>query len=240
MSTTKSILIIDDELFLRASLAAILKRAGYSTQEAGDSQAALQKLSGRRFDLVFLDLQMPDRDGLDLLPEILSLAPGVPVMILTANSTSEKAIKARRLGACEILVKPVDPCQIINRVCDLLKENGPAIAQKPARFIELGPFSLDLELRHVCLNNQVVPLPNCTFDYLAALLRHAPDPVSFEALVEETQGCKLDKIAAQDLARLHIFQLRQALEENPLQPVYVLSVPGIGYRLALSGSSPLR
>jgi DNA-binding response OmpR family regulator len=240
MATTKTILIIDDELFLRATLAAILRRAGYSAQEVGDSQAALQMLSGRRFDLVFLDLQMPDRDGLDLLPEILNIAPGMPVLILTANSTSEKALEARRLGACEILLKPVDPCQIISRVSDLLKENGPAIVQKPARFIEMGPFSLALELRQVCLNDQVVPLPNCAFDYLSALLRHAPDPVSFEALVEEAQGCKLDKIAAQDLARLHIFQLRQALEENPLQPVYILSVPGTGYRLVSPGSLPLR
>jgi two-component system KDP operon response regulator KdpE len=232
----KTILIIDDEFFLRATLAAILRRAGYSTQEAGNAQTALQMLSGRRFDLVFLDLQMPERDGLDLMPEILSLAPGVPVLILTANSTSEKTLKAQRLGACDILLKPVDPCQIISRVSDLLKENGPAVTQTPARFIEIGPYSLDLELRQVCLNDQVVPLPNCTFAYLASLLRHAPDPASFEALVEEAQGCKLDKIAAQDLARLHIFQLRQALEEDPLQPVYILSVPGIGYRLVLPGS----
>jgi len=124
----KNILIIDDEVFLRATLAAILRRAGYFTQEVGDAQAALQMLSGRHFDLVFLDLQMPERDGLDLLPEIISLAPIAPVLILTADSTSDKALKAQRLGAYEILVKPVDPCQIINRVCKILKQNDPAVA----------------------------------------------------------------------------------------------------------------
>ncbi len=234
-STSNTILIIDDEPFLRSTLGVILRRVGYATQEAADAQEALQLLSARAFDLVFLDLQMPDRDGLDLLPEIIQVAPGVPVLILTANGSLEKAVEALRLGARDYLLKPVDPGQIITRVDDILKETSKTSTNGSSGLvIELGPYTLDLQRRQVLVKEQALPLTPCTFDYLAVLARHAPEAVSYENLVKEAQGYKLDKIEAQDLARWRIYRLRKTLEADPRDPVYILSVPGFGFRLAIN------
>ncbi len=237
MSTSNAILIIDDEPFLRSTLAVILKRVGYATQEAGDAHEALQVLSARRIDLVFLDLQIPDRDGLDLLPEIVRNYPDVPVLILTANGSLEKAVEALRLGARDYLLKPVEPGEIITRVDDILKAKSKSVVQEsPGQLIELGPFTLDLKLRQVRLEDHAVPLDCCTFEYLAVLVRHGPEPVSYENLVNEAQGYRLDKVEAQDLARWRIYRLRKILEADPREPEYVLSVPGFGYRLVFRGS----
>jgi two-component system KDP operon response regulator KdpE len=207
---------------------------GYTTGEAADADEALQILAARRFDLVFLDLQMPDRDGLELLPDILRLCPGIPVLILTANSSIEKAVEALRLGARDFLLKPVEPGEIITRVDDILKGKiKPDPEDDPDPVIELGPYRLDLERHQIHLEDKAVALPFCTFEYLAVLARHAPKPVSYEDLVKEAQGYTLDKIAAQDLARWRIYGLRKILEPDPRDPVYILSVPGFGYQLTI-------
>lgn len=210
----------------------ILRRVGYTTQEAGDAHEALQVLTSRHFDLVFLDLQMPDRDGLDLLPEIAQLAPDTPVLILTANGSVEKAIEALRLGARDYLLKPIEPGQIITRVDDILKKRSETDPEgKGMQVIKVGQYVLDMEHHQVSLEDQAVQLPACSFEYLAALARHAPEPISYQDLVKEAQGYKLDKIEAQDLARWRIYHLRKVLEGDPSDPVYIRSVPGFGYRL---------
>lgn len=274
MCSSNSILIIDDESFLRYTLATILTRVGYQSSEASTAREGLQLLENQKFDLIFLDLQMPDRSGLEILPEIRQKYPNTPVLILTANGSLEKAIEALKLGARDYLLKPIDPGEIITRVDDLFKEeqqvneqgeiadqgwvalarpaNRKFITPKetrlnkvqapaqipehadtynPARYLCQGPFRLDLQSHEVSLEGKTIHLPTCTFEYLVILLRHSPNVVPFEALVYEAQGYQLTKTEAQDLARWRIHRLRKALELDPQEPRYLLSVPGVGYRL---------
>jgi len=120
MSSNCTILIIDDEPFLRSTLGMILQRVGYSCEEAGDFAEALRKASMRKYRLIFLDLQLPDGSGIDFLPELRKLQPQIPVVVLTANGSLEKAIGALRNGAYDYLLKPIDPGQIITHVDDIL------------------------------------------------------------------------------------------------------------------------
>ncbi len=122
MSTDATILIIDDELNLRTTLSAILKRGGYRVSTAEGAQEALQILKASHFDLVFLDLRMPGMDGLQLLPEILHFYPEMPVLILTANASLDTAIQTLSMGAYGYLLKPLDPEQILSRVEDVMRE----------------------------------------------------------------------------------------------------------------------
>lgn len=122
MGIAYSILIIDDETNLRCTLGIILQRAGYLVTGASGAQEALQLLSARKHDLVFLDLKMPGMDGMQLLPEILRIDPDLPVLILTANASLETAIRALGLGAEGYLLKPLDPDQILNRVKEIFRE----------------------------------------------------------------------------------------------------------------------
>ncbi|MGE5223203.1 MAG: response regulator [Omnitrophica WOR_2 bacterium] len=264
MSSKHSILIIDDEPFLRSTLGAILKRVGYSTFEASTAREGFQILEERDFDLVFLDLQMPDLDGMKVLPDILERHPKTPVLILTANSSLEKAIEALRIGARDYLLKPVEPGEIITRVDDLLKEEPEQeiedeedgcepsfpdyekmnhnssyhpgvqrIESHSARFLCQGPFSLDMYNRHAMFRGVSVELPSCAFEYLLTLLKHSPHPVSYQDLVYESQGYRLNMSEAQDLARWRIHGLRKAFKSSQFDGEYILSVPGTGYRLVI-------
>jgi DNA-binding response OmpR family regulator len=138
MGTNHSILIIDDEPNLRRSLGLILQRAGYSITTAGNAAEALHLLKAGAFDLTFLDIKLPDQNGIQLLPQIRDIYPDMPILILTAHATLDTAIGAVRLGARDYLLKPIDPVDILKRVQTLLNE------QKPMRRREITTQLQDL------------------------------------------------------------------------------------------------
>lgn len=103
----------------------------------------------------------------------------------------------------------------------------------PARFLKKGSFELDLHARHAMVNGQYFPVTGPYFDYLSTLLRHAPKAVTYTTLVKESQGYEVAMAEARDLARWRIHELRQLIEKDPEQPQYIITVRGIGYRLAI-------
>lgn len=262
--TSASILIIDDEPNLRRSLALILQRAGYSVNTAENEREVKHYLSAGAYDIVFLDLKMPEVNGMQLLPEIRQMYPEMPVIILTAHATLESAIEAVRKGARDYLLKPVDPEEILSRVKQILAEQEQlkrrreivgeiqsllaqlnqvdgsetppgeasiAQTQDPARVLRRGPFTLDLHARFATLSDQVINLSPTAFDYLVTLIRHSPNPVSYETLVVESQGYKTTPVEAREMARWRIHELRKAFETNTRNPTYIITVRDVGYRL---------
>ncbi len=144
MPDNSSILLIDDEENLRRTLALILKRAGYQVNTAATVMEARQRLAASTYDLTFLDLKLPDADGLTLLPELRSRFPSMPVLVLTAHDKLDAAIEAVRQGARDYLLKPVDPPLILQRVKALLAEvkHPPSASQRHA---ELEGMLKDLQ-----------------------------------------------------------------------------------------------
>jgi DNA-binding response OmpR family regulator len=132
MSSTKSILVVDDEPNLRKTLALILQRQGYSVTTAGSADEAQQLLLAGPYGLVFLDIKMPDKSGLTLLTEIREMYPDMPIVLLTAHASLESAIEAIRKGANDYLLKPIDPPQILERVEQVLAKQ-----QQPRRRREI-------------------------------------------------------------------------------------------------------
>src|SRR4030066_811679 len=125
MGTNHSILIIDDEPYLMRSLGVILQRAGYNITTASNAAEAIQLLQAGAYDLAFLDIKLPDQNGIQLLPQIKALYPDMPILILTAHATLDTAILAVRLGARDYLLKPIDPEGIISRDESVLTEHKP-------------------------------------------------------------------------------------------------------------------
>ncbi len=117
-----SILLIDDEENLRRTLALILKREGYDVDTAATVKEARQRLETSSYDLTFLDLKLPDANGLTLLPELRNRFPTMPVLVLTAHDKLDAAIEAVRNGARDYLLKPIDPPLIIKRAREVLAE----------------------------------------------------------------------------------------------------------------------
>ena len=122
MPDKTSILLVDDEENLRRTLAMILRREGYQVETAATVAEARQCVNKSSFDLTFLDLKLPDGNGLTLLPELRQRFPNMPVVILTAHDKLDAAIEAVRHGAQDYLLKPIDPPVIIQRVKDILAQ----------------------------------------------------------------------------------------------------------------------
>jgi DNA-binding response OmpR family regulator len=101
----------------------------------------------------------------------------------------------------------------------------------PTRFLQRGPFTLDMHARHLMLNDTYISLSPSNFDYLVTLVRHCPNPVTYEVLVRESQGYDLTRVEAREMARWRIHELRKAIEEDPKNPKYLITVRGSGYRL---------
>jgi DNA-binding response OmpR family regulator len=99
------------------------------------------------------------------------------------------------------------------------------------RFLHRGPITLDLQEQRILLKNKSIRLPPCTFDYMVTLISRSPEGVSYQQLVSASQGYQLPRLEAQDLARMRVYLLRKVIEENINDPVYILAVPGYGYRL---------
>ncbi len=273
MALVHTILVVDDEPHLRRSLMLILQRAGYQVTVAGSAREARHFLQAGPFDLIFLDLKMPEVDGLTFLAEIREQYPDLPVLILTAHATLESAMEAVRQGARDYLLKPIMPNVILARVAKVLETQARPRRQReitsqidhlvdelkrldgtaphsggaehadhgapssatasltPERYLQRGKITLDLHTRRVLLRDQQILLPPVTFDYLVTLMRHSPNPVSYETLVEESQGFRVSRAEAREIARGRIHALRKALELDQRHPEFVITVRDVGYNL---------
>jgi DNA-binding response OmpR family regulator len=210
---------------------------------------------------------MPDANGIDILPQIRSIYPEMPVLILTAHATLDSAIEAVRKGARDYLIKPIDPAliltrgeeilieqrqprrrrEIVNEIQGLLAElhqfeqsenRAPSLLQTlastdPARFLQCGPITLDLHARHMKIGDRFIQLSPTAFDYMVTLVRHSPNPISYETLVMESQGYKTTPNEARDLARWRVHELRRALDPDHEGEKFIITVRGVGYRLVV-------
>lgn len=141
--------------------------------------------------------------------------------------------------------EPLRQREIISQLCDLVAELGspdpteltakktlPSPEEpKSDRFLDCGDMRADLHTRHIFIANEAVSLPSTSFDYLVTLMRHSPDPVSFEVLVNESQGFNYTKNEARDITRWHIHQIRKMIEKDPSYPQHLITVRDVGYRL---------
>lgn len=265
MNPAGHILIVDDEASLRQTLARILQRAGFEVTTTANGNEALELLSQHSFDLVYLDIRMPEMSGLEVLQTVHTKYPELPVILFTAQPDLNSAVEALRRGAVDYLLKPLKPQTIIDRTTTILtnkqkerrkrelqrqidtlqaeldslekealQNSGETAAQTQVsddRFLKRGLLTLDMLTRRVTMSDRVINLPPTSFDYLLVLARHTPNVVDYQTLVSEAQGYETDPHEAQELTKWHIHHIRQVLEPDARNPVHVINVRGIGYRL---------
>jgi DNA-binding response OmpR family regulator len=227
----------------------------------------LEYVSKQYFDLVYLDIRLPDMNGLEILKVIHSKYPDLPVVLFTAQPDLTSAIEAVREGAVDYLLKPLKPQALIERTQAILAhqekerrkhdiqsqlealqselkdlESNEVVRSEPAtkvpetsdRFLTCGKLTLDLHTRRLTIGGQTINLPPTTFDYLLVLARRAPNVVDYKTLVAEAQGYEADSREAQELVKWHVHHIRQAIEPDVHQPIYLINMRGIGYRLVIN------
>jgi DNA-binding response OmpR family regulator len=267
MDIPGNILIVDDEATLRHTLTRVLQRANLKATAVATGEEALDLLSKQSFDLVYLDIRMPDMNGIEVLKIIHARFPELPVILFTAQPDLNSALSALRHGAVDYLLKPLQPQALIDRTQSVLEtkererhkrevqaqieslqtelkkldreqEPQPEPTGKPAkadeRFLNYGKLSLDLLTHRLAVEGRTINLPPATFDYLVVLVRHAPNVVDYQTLVTEAQGYQVEIREAQELVKWHVHHIRQAIEPDAREPIYLINVRGTGYRLVTS------
>jgi DNA-binding response OmpR family regulator len=259
----RRVLVVDDEANLRQTLARILHQMGCEVTTAADGAEALRRLEIATCDLVYLDIRLPDLDGLQVLRQIHDRYPQIAVVLLTAYASIQSAVEAVRLGATDYLIKPIDPDVLVTRTRTILADQAVQRRRRELqeqidalrtelktldqasdvasalttpsddRFLKRGALILDLHTRRATYIDRVLSLPPTAFDYLVVLARHAPDVVPYQTLVVEAQGYQTDLRQAQELTKWHIHMLREALERESAGSCHLLTVRGSGYRLVV-------
>ncbi len=218
------ILSVDDEPAIRRLLRAALERGGHVASEAGTARGALDEARRNRPDLVLLDLGLPDRDGLELIP---LLAPNSAVIALTARDATDDKVAALDLGAVDYVVKPFDTEELLARIRVALRNRARATAGREV--VEAGSIRIDLASREVSRDGQKMHLPPREFDLLLELARHPGRVLTHRHLLTSVWG----PAHAEDVAylRVAVRALRAKLELDPSRPALIVNDPSIGYRL---------
>ena len=227
------ILVVDDDRKTLELLRLYLERAGFVVRTAHDGPAALEQVAQEPPDLVVLDLMLPRVDGLDVCHELRrQTSPAVPIIMLTARTTEEDKLLGLDTGADDYVTKPFSPRELVARVKAVLRRSAAVLAGEPDRdpATRVGELEID-HLRHEArLAGQPVRLTPREFRILQVLARAPGRPVSRLELVE--RGFGFDYEGLERTVDVHIANLRRKIEPDSGQPTYVLTVPGVGYKLA--------
>jgi two-component system KDP operon response regulator KdpE len=225
MSLAPKILIVDDEAAIRRLLKTSLERAGYRLVEAGNAREAMNAVQIDRPDAVLLDLGLPDRDGLELVP--LIKAAGAAVIIVSVRDATEQKVTALDLGADDYVTKPFDTDEVLARIRTALRHRLAA----DAVVVKAGEVEIDLTRRLVTRAGEEVHLAPKEYGFLAELARHPGRVITHAQLLRAVWG----EAHAGDVEYLRVAArgLRRKLEADPAAPVLIRNELGIGYRLAV-------
>ncbi len=238
MSAEPLLLLVEDELAVRRFLRATLGSRGYRLLEAGTLREAEQLATGHNPDLVLLDLQLPDGDGVDLLRRLRSWSAR-PVLVLSARGREEDKVRALDAGADDYLTKPFGAEELLARIRAALRRAVQAPGGQPGPFLEVGPLRIDQARHEVRISGREVKLTPKEFRLLVLLARNAGKVLTHRQVLAEVWGP--GQTAHAHYVRVYMAELRRKLEADPARPQLLLNEPGVGYRMAdraPEGSSP--
>jgi len=231
MSYGKSVLIIEDDRDIANLVAINLKDLGLSSDFAADGVAGLKKAQNGTFSLIILDLMLPELDGLEVCRGIRKAHPTVPILMLTAKSEELDKVLGLELGADDYVTKPFGIRELMARIKALLRRSD-GESNRGTEFthevVALGGIVVDFAKRRVTSNGQVVDLTAKEFDLLSLFVRNPGRAFSRSQLLELVWGYQFD--GYDHTVNSHINRLRNKIERDPGQPVYLQTVWGVGYR----------
>lgn len=224
------VLLVDDDLRLRQMVGEFLGRHGIDSDGAGTAAAARRCLQRSRYDLIVLDLMLPDEDGISLCRGLRELRSGVPVIMLSAKGDDVDRIVGLEVGADDYVAKPCNLRELVARIFSVLRRVGRAPQDAgPAsrRRVGIGTFELDLWSRTLSRDGEPVRITTGEYQLLEVLVTHARRVLSRDELMSLTSGRRGDVFSRS--IDILISRLRHVLEPDPAAPRYIQTVWGRGY-----------
>lgn len=220
-----SLLIIDDDKGLTQLLSDYLSGQGYSVHAAENGRQGLRVIYETRPDIVLLDVTMPEKDGWEILERIREIS-SLPIIMLTARGDEADILHGFSLGADDYVTKPFSFAQLAARIHAVLARFGQENTQENR--LSVGGLQVDTRLKRVWREGQPLTLTPTEFKLLVALMRHPGEVISAEGLVREVWGPQYASEIG--FVRRYVWHLRQKIEPDPENPIYIHNDRGYGYR----------
>ena len=232
--TTRRALIVEDNREIAALVKLHLRDVQCEADIAADGKRGLELASDRRYDLVVLDLMLPEMDGLAVCRKIRTLPGYVPILMLTAKSTELDRVLGLEMGADDYLVKPFSVRELQARVRALFRRvealSSPVDTTGADEAIERGVLRIETGKRRVSIGGDEVVLTAREFDLLLHFARHPGQVFNRARLLDQVWGYNHE--GYEHTVNSHINRLRAKIERDPSAPEYILTVWGVGYKFS--------
>jgi two-component system KDP operon response regulator KdpE len=223
------ILVIEDDSQIRRFLRATLSSNGYQVLEVTTGQEGIKQLAIHHPDLIILDLGLPDIDGVDLTKQVREWST-TPIIIVSARERERDKVTALDAGADDYLTKPFGTEELLARIRVALRHAIQAVQGEDEPVFLVGDLKVDLAHRQVYMADDSVHLTPTEYKLLTTLVSYAGRVVTGRQLLKEVWGPAYTNES--QYLRLYMAKLRHKLEKDPAAPRYLLTEPGVGYRLA--------
>ncbi len=220
------VLVVDDDVALARALDINLRAHGYEVTVAHNGKAALDRVAHIHPAVVILDLGLPDMDGVEVLEGIRGWT-AVPVIVLSARSTSAEKVEALDAGADDYVTKPFGMAELLARVRAAVRRGVPSAGGSTDN-VTTDDFTVELDAHRVLRGGEQVRLTPTEWSLLEILVRHAGKLVPGRQLLIEVWGPAYE--TETHYLRVYLAQLRRKLEPDPARPRYLITEPGVGYR----------
>ncbi len=227
---TTKILVVDDDMRLRALLERYLVEQGYIVRAAANFEQMNRLMERENFHLLVLDLMLPGEDGLSICRRLRQQENEIPIIMLTAKGDEVDRIIGLEMGADDYLPKPFNPRELLARIRAVLRRKSKELPGAPTQeetLVKFGPFVFNLATREMHKGDQLMPLTSGEFAVLKVLVSHAREPLSRDKLMNMARG--RDYSAMERSIDVQVSRLRRMIEDDPTNPRYIPTLLGRGY-----------
>ncbi|MDC9593749.1 osmolarity response regulator transcription factor OmpR [Xenorhabdus sp. IM139775] len=237
MQESYKILVVDDDMRLRALLERYLSEQGFQVRSAANAEQMDRLLTRESIQLIVLDLMLPGEDGLSVCRRLRSQHNSIPVIMVSAKGEEVDRIVGLEIGADDYLAKPFNPRELLARMRAVLRRQTNELPGAPTSddaVIKFGRFTLDLGTREMFHQDELLSLTSGEFSVLKVLVTHPREPLSRDKLMSLARGREYG--AMERSIDVQISRLRRLIEEDPTHPRYIQTVWGLGYVFVPDGS----
>ncbi|MCR2784052.1 MULTISPECIES: response regulator transcription factor [unclassified Microbacterium] len=221
------VLIVEDEPDLADPLAYLLRREGFEVDIAEDGHRALELFQANGADIVLLDLMLPGIPGTEVCRQIRTTS-AVPIIMLTAKDAEVDIVVGLELGADDYVTKPYSSRELLARMRAVLRRSASQDVDLDERVLTGGRVTVDLDRHAVAVDGKEISMPLKEFELLEVLMRNAGRVLTRGQLIDRVWGS--DYYGDTKTLDVHIKRIRSRIEENPSEPVMLVTVRGLGYR----------